>query len=162
MKTKSVYKTICGLLCCCMLASLTMVNEAKADGTEQLGSPSIPSQRCTYTIGYWKNHPYDWPVDELSIYTGHEAMILLWTPPKKGNAYIILAHQYIAAELNVLNGASVPDEVLHAGRDAQEMLEQYKDEGTISKKSPDRGLAIDLARVLDDYNNGILGLGHCD
>ena len=124
--------------------------------------PYIPSEGCTYTIGYWKNHPYDWPVEDLSIYTGHEAMLILWTPPKKGNAYLILAHQYIAAELNALNGTSVPDVVNTAWLDAQEILLQYKDEGTIPKKSEDRDLAIDLASILDDYNNGLIGPGHCD
>ena len=124
--------------------------------------PYIPPVGCTYTIGYWKNHPYDWPTDDLSIYTGHEAMMLLWTPPKKGNAYIILAHQYIAAELNALNGTSVPDVVSTAWLDAQDILNQYKDEGTISKKSPDRDLAINLASILDDYNNGLIGPCHCD
>jgi len=124
--------------------------------------PYIPPEGCTYTIGYWKNHPYDWPVDDLSIYTGHEAMMILWTPPRGGNAYLILAHQYIGAELNALNGTSVPDEVLMAWLDAQEILLQYKDEGTIPKKSLDRDLAIDLASMLDDYNNGIIGPGHCD
>ena len=117
---------------------------------------------CTYTIGYWKNHPDDWPTDELSLYTGQEAMTLLWTSPKKGNAYIILAHQYIAAELNAVNGASVPDDVLDAWLDARELLEEYQDEETIPKKSMDRDLAIDLASMLDDYNNGLLGPGHCD
>ncbi len=30
---------------------------------------------------------------------------ILWTAPKKGYAYYILAHAYIAAKLNELNGA---------------------------------------------------------
>jgi len=124
--------------------------------------PYIPPVGCTYTIGYWKNHPYEWPTDDLSLYTGHEAMMILWTPPKGGNAYLILAHQYIAAELNMLNGASAPDEVNEAWNSAQDLLAEYLDEGNIPKKSPDRDLAIDLASILDDYNNGITGPGHCD
>ena len=124
--------------------------------------PYIPPVGCTYTQGYWKNHPYDWPTEDLSIYTGYEAMMILWTPPKGGNAYFILAHQYIAAELNAVNGASVPDEVLDAWLEAQDILLEYKDEESIPKKSSDRDLAIDLASMLDDYNNGIIGPGHCD
>ncbi len=124
--------------------------------------PEPDTRGCTYTIGFWKNHPYDWPTDNLSLYTGHEAMMILWTPPKKGNAYIILAHQYIGAELNVVNGTSIPDEALDAWLSAQELLEYYQSEGNIPKKSPDRALAIDLAGILDDYNNGIIGPGHCD
>ncbi len=124
----------------------------------------LPEQEptgCTYTIGYWKNHPDDWPTDNLSIFSGDEAMDMLWSPTK-GNAYIILAHQYIGAELNVVNGTSVPDEVLAAWYLAQDLLVEYMDDGVIPKKTDDRALAIYLAGVLDDYNNGLLGPCHCD
>jgi hypothetical protein len=124
--------------------------------------PYTPPGGCTYTIGYWKNHPYDWPTDALSLFSRYEAMCILWTPPKKGNAYLILAHQYIGAELNVVNGASIPDAVLEAWFCAQELLETYMAAGDIPKKSPDRALAINLACMLDDYNNGLIGPGHCD
>jgi hypothetical protein len=124
--------------------------------------PEMPQEGCTYTIGYWKNHPYDWPTEDLSLYSMHEAMMILWTPSKGGNAYIILAHQYIGAELNVVNGTSIPDEVLEAWYAAQDLLVEYLDEGKIPKKSADRTLAIDLASILDDYNNGVIGPGHCD
>lgn len=122
-----------------------------------------PPEGCTYTIGYWKNHPEDWPTtNSLSIYTGEEAMQLLWEKPKGGNAYIILAHQYIGAELNVLNGASIPNEVLAAWEAAQGLLEDYMSDGVIPKHTSDRDMAIYLAGVLDDYNNGLLGPCHCD
>ena len=117
---------------------------------------------CTYTIGYWKNHPDAWPTNNLSIFTGEEAMEILWTKPKGGNAYIILAHQYIGAELNVVNGTSIPDDVLLAWLVAQELLEDYEAEGDIPKKTSDRDWAIDLAYILDAYNNGFIGPGHCD
>ncbi|VGO17551.1 hypothetical protein PDESU_06148 [Pontiella desulfatans] len=116
---------------------------------------------CTYTIGYWKTHPYDWPTEELSLFTKHEAILTLWSPPKGGNAYLILAHQYIGAELNIVNGTAVPDEVLKAGFKAYYLIQKYQNKGTIPKKSPDRALAIDLAGILDDYNNGDIGPGHC-
>ncbi|WP_372808700.1 hypothetical protein [Pontiella sp.] len=117
---------------------------------------------CTYTIGYWKNHPKDWPTDELSLFTGDQAMDILWTAPKGGNAYIILAHQYIGAELNVANGTSIPEEVVHAWLNGQSILEKYQSEGSIPKKCKDRDLAIAIAKVLDNYNNGCIGPGHCD
>jgi len=117
---------------------------------------------CTYTIGYWKTHPEDWPTNALSLYTGQEAMDILWTPPKGGNAYLILAHQYIGAELNAVNGASVPEDVNQAWLDAQVLLAYYQSEGNIPKKTDDRDEAIDLAYMLDDYNNGVIGPGHCD
>jgi hypothetical protein len=119
---------------------------------------------CTYTQGYWKNHPDDWPAEFPGIYTEAEAMELLQMKPKGGNAYIILAHQYIAAALNVGNGASIPDDVFAAWLVANDLLDDYKAEGDIDKKDEpeDRAWAIDLAGLLDDYNNGYIGPGHCD
>jgi hypothetical protein len=116
---------------------------------------------CTYTIGYWKNHPDDWPTDELSLFGGKEAMEILWSPTK-GNAFIILAHQYIGAELNVVNGTAIPNEVLAAWYLAQDLLVKYMGTGVIPKHTDDRELAIYLAGVLDDYNNGLFGPPHCD
>ena len=82
--------------------------------------------------------------------------------PRGGNAYLILAHAYIAAELNVLNGASIPPDVLDAWVMAGDLLVQYESEASIPKKSDDRALAIALAEILDTYNNGYIGPGHCN
>ena len=75
---------------------------------------------CTLTQGYWKTHsqrgpaPYDdnWanlgPLQQDTPFftSGYTWYSLFWTPPAGGNAYIQLAHQYMAAKLNILNGAS--------------------------------------------------------
>ena len=127
---------------------------------------------CTLTQGYWKTHseygpaPYDntWAklaggADTPFFGTGKSYYEVLWTAPKGGNPYYILAHQYIAAELNVLNGASVPSDVLDDWNQAGGLLSTYG--GSIPKKSPDGLLAIQLAETLDDYNNGLIGPGHC-
>jgi len=74
---------------------------------------------CTLTPGYWKTHsaygpaPYDptWALigeDTPFFLSGISYYEALWTEPKGGNAYYILAPAYIAARLNVLNGASIP------------------------------------------------------
>lgn len=123
---------------------------------------------CTYTIGYWKNHYEDWPAEfpDGFIYNEAEAKELLQAPSKGGNAYIILAHQYIGAALNVGNGTSIPPEVADVWTDAGSLLDSYKldpvTDSTIPKKTDDRDDAIDWATTLDYYNNGELGPGHCD
>jgi hypothetical protein len=129
---------------------------------------------CTLTQGYWKTHseygpaPYDDTWAELSdgadtpfFGTGSSYYEILWMPPKGGNAYLILAHQYIAAELNQLNGAYVPSEVQDAMDQAEALLIQYEEDLSIPKKGGDRALAIELYELLDDYNNGLIGPGHC-
>jgi hypothetical protein len=129
---------------------------------------------CTLTQGYWKTHseygpaPYDdtWAMlpdgaDTPFFGTGLSYYEVLWTVPKGGNAYFILAHQYIAAELNALNGAYVPSEVQSAMDQAEALLVGYEDKLSIPKKGGDRALAIQLYELLDDYNNGLIGPGHC-
>jgi hypothetical protein len=129
---------------------------------------------CTLTQGYWKTHseygpaPYDdtWAMltdgaDTPFFGTGKSYYEILWMEPRGGNAYLILAHQYIAAELNMLNGASMPSDVLNAWEEAGELLVKYEAKLSIPKKGEDRALAIQLYELLDDYNNGLIGPGHC-
>ncbi|HEU0032639.1 MAG TPA: DUF4215 domain-containing protein [Kofleriaceae bacterium] len=68
------------------------------------------AEDCTLTQGYWKNHEEAWPVTSLTLgtvtYTQAELLAILQTPVK-GNGLISLAHQLIAAKLNVAAGAEV-------------------------------------------------------
>jgi hypothetical protein len=75
---------------------------------------------CTYTQGYWKTHgplptgnnENEWPVDSLKLgnveYTALQLQSIFDTPAK-GNGLISLAHQLIAAKLNVANEAEDTD-----------------------------------------------------
>ena len=58
--------------------------------------------------GYWKNHSSLWPVSSLILggfsYTQDELLGIFNSSPK-GDATLILAHQLIAAKLNVANGS---------------------------------------------------------
>ncbi len=85
---------------------------------------------------------------------------MLWTSSKGGNPYIILAHPYIAAEMNQVSGASIPPEVLAAYNQATALLITYQDNMYISH-GPDRTLALILANLLNRYNEGYLGPGKC-
>jgi len=133
-------------------------------------------QGCTLTPGYWKTHsdygpaPYDdtWTQlpagpDTPFFSSGQSFYEVLWTAPKRGNAYYILAHAYIAATLNFLDGASAPPEVLDAWNQATALFESYTPDeiGALKGKKPPRPDFLSYAGVLDYYNNGILGPGHC-
>ena len=125
---------------------------------------------CTLTPGYWKTHseygpaPYDdtWAqlpngADTPFFGTGKSWYEVLWTPPSGGNAYYILAHQYIAAYLNGLNGADTS--VLGTAlTDAAALLDTYD---TTSIPRSVRSNFTNLASTLDQYNNGYTGPGHC-
>jgi hypothetical protein len=102
--------------------------------------------------------------DTTFFLSGQSYYEVLWSPTK-GNAYYILARAYIAAELNVLNGASIPGDVLDAWNEAAGLLSSYTPAEVAEMKGKNgketRDQFIYLAGILDDYNNGYLGPGHC-
>jgi len=136
---------------------------------------------CVLTQGYWKNHadPYKqdgkfyddaWDYvggpDALFFGTGQTWIQVLNTPPAGGNAYYILAYQYIAAVLNGYNGADT-SYVAQELADAFALLDFYASgrlipaDGTEFSMN-DRAMAIELAYILDEFNNGYGGVPHCD
>ena len=134
----------------------------------------IPCGGCTRTIGYWKTHssygpaPYDptWAKvgeDAPFFLSGQSYYEVMWTP-SKGNAYYILAPQYVAAKLNQLAGTDIPPAVLSAYTMATTLLSTYTPAyiGGLKGNSSLRKKFLALASILDDYNNGLLGPGHCD
>ena len=133
-------------------------------------TPPPPSEGCTLTQGYWKNHSkYDKKPDPTWALIGEDTAFFLsgqtWyevinTNPEGGNAYYILAHQYIAAQLNFLSGASSTSEVDAAFAWATTFFETYTQTDDLSDEV--RAQAIAAASTLDDYNNGRIGPGHCE
>ncbi len=125
---------------------------------------------CTYTQGYWKTHSTYGPAgpaddgwnnivggpDAAFFSSGQSWIQIFNTPPKGGNRYIQLAHQYMAAKLNVLNGTSAPQSVLDAITDA----ETYFNSGATPANPGSPNTA--LAGILASYNEGNTGPGHCD
>jgi len=134
---------------------LTFTNEVTASG-------------CTFTQGYYKNHETyvqnllaggNLNIGTLSnpfLFNADQIDENLGTNPKGGNAFYILTHQLITAELNILGGGSAPVAVQNAIAAANLLLEDK----TIS--AAERDQAIALAATLDAYNNGLTGPGHCD
>ncbi|MDX2136158.1 MAG: SdrD B-like domain-containing protein [Saprospiraceae bacterium] len=127
---------------------------------------------CTLTQGYWKTHskygpaPYDptWALqgeDTPFFLSGKTWYEVLWTPPSGGNGYYILAHQYIAARLNFLNGASSTQQVTAAFNAATTLFNTYTPAQWSGLPKSVKDQFISLASTLDQYNNGIIGPGHC-
>lgn len=127
---------------------------------------------CTLTQGYWKTHSVKGPAKKTDpawdLVGGPNATFYLsgktwyqvfWTAPA-GNAYYILAHQFMAARLNVLSGASTTAEVDASLAYAQTFFTTYTPTSKLS--STVRNLALKNAGTLDNYNNGAIGPGHCD
>jgi hypothetical protein len=122
---------------------------------------------CTYTWGYWKTHdgskrniPNVWPVSSLTLgtrtYTKAELQSILGTPVA-GNGLIDLAHQLIAAKLSIANGAGpAPQAVADADALIGSKVIPPVGSGYIAPAD-----ASALVTLLDSFNSGLTGPGHC-
>jgi cysteine-rich repeat protein len=114
---------------------------------------------CTFTQGYWKNHPDAWPVSSLTIgtvtYTKAELLVIFSTPVK-GNGLIALAHQLIAAKLNVASGAA-SGSISASISDADNLIGGL----VLGSGSLSTSATASLTASLDGFNNGESGPGHC-
>jgi hypothetical protein len=118
---------------------------------------------CTYTQGYWKNHPEAWPVTSLTLGTVNytqQQLLQIFAQPVRGNGLVKLAHQLIAAKLNVANGAD--DTEIAATIAAADALIGGRVVPPIGTGSLSNGAVGSLNDTLDAYNNGDIGPGHCD
>lgn len=122
------------------------------------------STDCTLTQGFWKTHSNSW-AQVLSLQLGsvsytHAQLLSIFNTPAGGNGLIFLAHQLIAAKLNVLFGATAPPSVATAITQADALIGALVippvGGGFLSPAS-----ASALTVTLDDFNNGTTGPGHC-
>jgi len=152
------------------------------NGTVDIGAFEFaqqpPIEGCTRTPGYWKTHsefgpaPYDDTWAQLPngasttfFLSGQSYYEVLWTSPSGGNAYYILAKQYIAAQLNFLNGTD-PSDAQAAFDAATVLFTTHTPEDVAAAKGKNgkelRDQFISLSKELDDYNNGFIGPGSCE
>ena len=138
-------------------------SDAASDVSPDLGATTKPAaQNCTFTQGYWKNHPGAWPVSSLNLgtvtYTAAQLLQIL-NQPAKGNGLIILAHQLIAAKLNIAGGAD-PTPIAGVIADADLLIGSLVvppiGTGYLDPSDTDTD-----SQALDSYNNGNSGVPHC-
>jgi hypothetical protein len=124
-----------------------------------------PVVGCTHTQGYWSNKPgvvWRAPYDRSApFYSSGLSWQQLFDTPPRGNAYIILAHQFMAAALTKSTVASMPAGVQSAYFSAMAWFASGVTLGTC----PQGGCALQKAwsATLDTYNNGVYpgGPAHC-
>lgn len=127
-----------------------------------LNGDTTPNDNCTFTWGYWKNHKEVWPVSDLTLgtvlYTMDELCAIL-DQPVQMNGLVSLAHQLIAAKLNVANGADPSD--VQAFIDAADALIDGLVIPPVGGGYLHPSATSTLTQYLDDFNNGVIGPGHC-
>ena len=125
--------------------------------------PPPPGGGCTFTQGFWKNHTEVWPVDSLTLgtvsYTAAQ-LSQIFDEPVAGNGLISLAHQLIAAKLNVANGADPTD--AQADINAADSLIGGLVVPPIGSGFLNPDDTSGLVDALTDFNEGSTGPGHCE
>jgi hypothetical protein len=167
---------VCGLYEFRNTATFTTNTTQTTGNSSWTISVNVPCPGCTLTQGYWKTHSRYGPVPakkqddawNLVMPSGPDSPFFLlapttwyqvfWTAPQ-GNVYYNLAHQYMAARLNILNQASSTAAVNEAITWAEQFFNQYLPTSTLSNAL--RNQARNYATTLDNYNNGLIGPGHC-
>jgi len=143
--------------------------------------PPDDDEGCTLTIGYWKTHAGFGPQDDdvtpllpiwLGTADGDKSMnvedaataveiLKMKTYGDESNGITKLYAQLLGAKLNLASGAggSAVDETI-ADADAFLADNDWTDWAGLSEG--DKDMVLDWKDMLDDYNNGIIGPGHCD
>ena len=116
---------------------------------------------CTYTIGYWKDNPGQWPANSLTLggitYNQTGLLDILNTPPQ-GDASYILIYQLMGVSFNILQGAD-SSAIITTLNSADAWLVANPLGSNPGGAVRQQGIA--LAQILDDYNQGIIGPGQC-
>src|SRR6266540_5984086 len=133
---------------------------------------------CTFTQGYWKNHTplvcdndptsplcIQWPVSSLTLGTNPTPysvvdLVDILIEPASGNGLIALAHQLIAAKLNIAAGAD-DSAVASAIASADAMIGGLVIPPVGGDSLP-TSQTSSLTATLTSYNEGATGPGHCD
>jgi hypothetical protein len=125
---------------------------------------------CTLTQGFWKNHGLnspgnqenEWPVNHLTLGTVNYTQLQLQSildEPVKGNGLISLAHQLIAAKLNIANGADPT--AISSTITAADNLIGGKVVPPVGNGSLTPAQVSALVTALTNFNEGTTGPGHC-
>lgn len=143
-----------------ILGVAAVVPEARAEGS------------CQLTQGYWQNRAQNagdlttevWlSIRDQPFYLSGLSYRQVLLVSSQGNAYWILAHQLVAAQANYANGAETPTLVSESLTRAGQLMSQYTPDqiAALPKDSELRQELIELSRVLDDWNNGLIGSTQC-
>jgi hypothetical protein len=127
---------------------------------------AAPPVGCTLTQGGYKNNFNSKLLNSpgfllgTRFYSASELNQIIQNNSVKGNGLISLAHQLITAKLNIFYGAEAPQSVLNAITAADALIGSLVvppiGTGYLAPSSTSA-----LTSTLDNFNNGLIGPGHC-
>jgi len=141
--------------------------------------PVAVVNNCTRTLGYWKNHAGFGPQpDTLSVHlpiwlgtaSGTQSVqvesaqlavdILKMKLGHPSNGITKLYAQLLTAKLN-LDGGADDSAVANVMADADSFLANHAPEDWAGLAPMDQSMVLEWVATLDDFNNGLIGPGHC-
>jgi hypothetical protein len=159
----------------------TTLDAGEYDPTWDCGLYMIPQDGCTLTIGYWKNHAGFGPQPDMVT-----ALLPIWLGDVAGtesihvttaaiavdilsqdvygvpsNGITKLYAQLLGAKLNIANGAS-GSSVGNAINNADEFLADHDWTDWDGLSNNVQKMILRWHKKFDEYNNGLIGPGHCD
>jgi hypothetical protein len=121
------------------------------------------SPSCSRSQGYWKNHPGQWPTTTLqlgNVTYDQQQLLDILHQPVRGNGLVLLAHQLIAAKLNIANGADascIHDTIAAADALIGDLVVPPVGNGYLAPRDVSA-----LEETLDQYNEGFLCAPSCE
>ncbi len=162
-------------------AICTTLDEGEYDMTWDAGIYMPMQDGCTHTIGYWKTHAGFGPQADvvsqyLPIWLGDDggskslavtdaaiavAVLEMKTYGTNSNGITKLYAQLLGAKLSIASGAGDID-VADIIADADAFLAGHDWNNWAGLSRADRNKVLYWQGMLDNYNNGLIGPGHCD
>lgn len=142
----------------------TGATQSSFGATVNGGTSTRSANDCTFTQGFWKNHPETW-TRVASMFLGNNSytnaqLQAIFAESVGGNGLIQLAHQLIAAKLNVLLGAlptvAIQNAIIAADALIGNLLIPPVGTDTVPTSDTDA-----LTNQLDSFNSGNAGTAHC-
>jgi len=131
------------------------------------------AQGCTLTIGYWKNHaraiPQYLPIwlgnaggaQSVQVTSAAQAVALLNMSGDASNGINKLYAQELAAKLNIASGAD-GSAVAGTISAADSFLATHNSASWNGLTPAEQQQVLTWMTTLDNYNNGLIGPGHCN
>ncbi len=159
----------------------TTLDPGEYDPTWDCGLYLVPQEGCTLTIGFWKTHAGFGPQANvvsqyLPIWLGNAGgsesiavtdsaiahdILMRNVYGSNSNGITKLYAQMLGAKLNIAAGADDTDvAAVIAAADDFLADHYYTDWNSLDK--PTKHMVLDWMSDFDDYNNGLIGPGHCD
>lgn len=114
---------------------------------------------CTRSIGWYKNQGAAL-ASSFDFDGGTDNGLTSLNTQPRGNPYLILAHQYIAASITSAGGALPTGSVLTAFNNATAYFAVASEGNSVPAPYKKRDIT-DMASTLENYNLGNLGAPHC-